>query len=143
MRRTCEAGIESLRMYLEMEIAKLTKPVLELTMGQFVGEFNGDPLLFFEKQRAMQVDADAIIGARRAVRRRYGCPLTPARAEHIASVVLNLTARTLRSSAPPRNNNNGPASSATMDATPSRHQNLTHEIDTLGPTPRRSARAKK
>ena len=95
MRRTCEAGIESLRMYLEMEIAKLTKPVLELTMGQFVGEFNGDPLLFFEKQRAMQVDADAIIGARRAVRRRNGCPLTSRGAEHIASVVLNPPRATL------------------------------------------------
>ena len=71
LKDNCESSISTLRVHLEMEISKLTKPILELTMGQFIGEFHGDPLEYFKRTMAMQVDA-ASGAARRPVRRLYG-----------------------------------------------------------------------
>jgi hypothetical protein len=82
LRRNCDTSIETLRALLEMEISKLTPPILALTMGEFLGEYEGNPLRYFERQQTMAVAGPVVVdvggAARRPVRRRYRTTEKPA-----------------------------------------------------------------
>jgi len=70
LQRNCESSISSLRVHLEMEIAKLPKPVLDLTMREFLEEYQGNVMLYLQRSTT-QVDVTANAAARRNGRKRY------------------------------------------------------------------------
>jgi len=70
LQRNCESSISSLRVHLEMEIAKLPKPVLDLTMRVFLEEYQGNVMLYLQRGTT-QVDVAANAAARRNGRKRY------------------------------------------------------------------------